>query len=472
MDNDAGRKHEPLPLKDWLWRLDRIQEELGRLLPERDLYVLLSLSSKPDAGRGVTEFRTFHFGRVIDGKKYLFPVVYIEPEFETWWLDFHNPGFEPFIIRCGNGLDCWSLEDRMPDGYLRRGEDCPKGVLRARWSIWYYTKTQETPDRERLYAAFGRYCEIEGAILEACAVAPAVVYERLGGRDPSALCCWPTTLFYMALCRSHPLLTCWIDRAGWGGAKKDLDGSWAFANANDYLIELTPDIRTATEYGLDVLRNLAKVEEDSTSRKTGSEGERRIEEGPYVFKNKGATWQIIYEGHETTVKDSKGIRYIHYLVKNPNRAIECLDIEQACSGTPDREKERMTAAEAMDSGLSSDTFDPRELDKHEVDDLEKVKDTLQRKIERADDPRRKAEYQEQFDALDTYLAKRLNIHGEGRPTGDFECARKRVSNRINDAKRRLMKYSEHIGTHIGDAVKASETTFVYKPDRQIDWTLE
>jgi hypothetical protein len=191
----------------------------------------------------------------------------------------------------------------------------------------------------------------------------------------------------------------------------------------------------------------------------------------YVFKNEGATWRIIYGEHETTVKDCKGVRYIHYLVRNKNQPIECLDIERVCA---EKTPEGLVAAQtedAQDAGLNLSTYDLKQLDDWDVKDIEKAIANLKAKLEDTDDPARKAELERQCFTLRGYLDKNLNIHGEGRPVGPREKSRDRVQKAINGAKNRIGKCNEQIGEHFRSAVKADGSAFIYKPDRELTWIL-
>lgn len=193
----------------------------------------------------------------------------------------------------------------------------------------------------------------------------------------------------------------------------------------------------------------------------------------YVFRCKGAIWEIVYEGHETTLKDSKGVKYIHHLMKNANEAIKCLDIEKAFSGKPDRDIKRVTKDEATDEGIDGGSDNLPQFDRFEVEDLEKARDAARLKAEQSADPTRKMECAEQAQALDAHLKKNVNIRGEGRPVGELEKARQRVQKAVNTAKRKIRAQNQHIGEHFASAVKATErTAYVYGPDREITWVFE
>jgi len=202
----------------------------------------------------------------------------------------------------------------------------------------------------------------------------------------------------------------------------------------------------------------------------GAETER--ETSQYVFKQEGATWRIIYEGHATTVNDSKGVKCIHYLMRNANKAIECLDLDNACSGKPDRDIRGIGKNEAKDKGIDGGSDNLPQFDKFEVKDLEKARDAARLKAEKTDDPQLSIRYAEEAQQLDAHLKKRVNVHGEGRPTGELEQARSRVQKAINGAKRAIDNADHHIGTHFKGAVKADGTAYIYKPDRELTWILE
>jgi hypothetical protein len=96
---------------------------------------------------------------------------------------------------------------------------------------------------------------------------------------------------------------------------------------------------------------------------------------------------------------------------------------------------------------------------------------LKAKIEGEDDPSLRIGYQEDLEAVKEYLKKNVTVYGQARRTGELEKARRRVGNRINDAKRKLAEGDECIGAHFQGAVKADGTAFVYRPDRDIAWIL-
>jgi len=191
----------------------------------------------------------------------------------------------------------------------------------------------------------------------------------------------------------------------------------------------------------------------------------------FVFKNEGATWRIIYAEHETTVKDSLGMKYIRYLLEHPNTRIECRDIERACSVESPEGGRRLDSAEAIEADLHTNGYDLKKLDNWDAKDIKSALNKLKADIEDTDNPTRKAELQKDADHLADYLRKSLNRHGQPRSVDEREQARSRVQKAINAAKKAIKRADEHIGDHF-EAVKGDGAAYMYKPSSEIPWTLE
>jgi hypothetical protein len=120
---------------------------------------------------------------------------------------------------------------------------------------------------------FGKLVDIEAGILESLALAPQVVLDNVG--DLSHLESWPIALFYMALKRFHPLLNANGDYL--------LDPKTGIAsNRYDKIIMLCPDLRTATSYALDALKQIAeespaRAAEQKVQKKVGKSVKKRAD---------------------------------------------------------------------------------------------------------------------------------------------------------------------------------------------------
>ncbi len=205
------------------------------------------------------------------------------------------------------------------------------------------------------------------------------------------------------------------------------------------------------------------------------QGDKRADEGEqahrYVFKNEGATWRIIYEGSETTVKGSKGMRYIQYLIEYPNTATECRDIECACSTESPESGKRLDSGEAIEADLHTNGYHLKQLDSWDAKDIESSLNKLKADIEDTDDPARKATLKEKAGHLAEYLRKNLNKHGQPRSVDERELARGRVQKAVNKAKKAIKSADKNIGSHF-EAVRGEGTAYIYKPSSEIPWTFE
>ncbi|HAU37671.1 MAG TPA: hypothetical protein DCX07_08135 [Phycisphaerales bacterium] len=241
----------PQELKDWIWRLDRIQQEMELLIPSGNLHVLFTLKVDFHAS-STKEMETFPFGRALSMADW--PAAkYTEPDTGALWFDLGR-GVVPFVMRWD--YDDWSIHEAMPKGFYPKGRDGAFLCDTLAWCRWYYLKGDdctEPTDRERIA---GRVVELEEAILEACDLAPHDVLRKVG--NLSALGCWPTSLFYLAMKRLHPLIQAFGTHIPNHPIKHNPDKDSSFVALNDRCIMLSPDFRAATCHAFDLFRHAAQ----------------------------------------------------------------------------------------------------------------------------------------------------------------------------------------------------------------------
>lgn len=190
------------------------------------------------------------------------------------------------------------------------------------------------------------------------------------------------------------------------------------------------------------------------------------------FRRKGAIWEICLDGQETTIKDSKGIQYIRYLLAHRKVLKEALEIERACNNKTRSNRPQADESMSFEDGLHVGEMDLSELDKRNfsLTTVRAQKTVWEGQLEQETDPSEQANLREKIEQVAKYISSYKDIHGKTRPTGPLESARKRVSNNINRAKICLLKVNEDIGRHFGAFVKPCGTAFVYETDREIDWS--
>ena len=165
------------------------------------------------------------------------------------------------------------------------------------------------------------------------------------------------------------------------------------------------------------------------------------------------------------------MRYIEFLLTNPGKETECLEIERACN---QKERDARTADEtvAIDDSMHTHERDLNQMDEKEilknVDIARGVITDSERKLDETTDPSEQAHLRGEIEKARKYIAENVNMVGKVRPSGPVEAARKRVSAAISTAKKNIAKEDASIGQHF-TFIKARGTAFVYEPDRECNW---
>jgi tetratricopeptide (TPR) repeat protein len=185
----------------------------------------------------------------------------------------------------------------------------------------------------------------------------------------------------------------------------------------------------------------------------GSTRSRRSTEGGGArFMREGDYWSIAYEGLMVSIKDSKGIRYIHDLLSNPARELHVAEL----------------AGTSIDAGDAGEILDARAKAeyRHRIEELrEEAEEALG-----WGDRERASRAEEEIDLIATELASAFGLGGRDRRGGDIERARKAVTNRIRDGLARIEEVHPGLGRHLANAIRTG-TFCSYSPDRDVPWML-
>lgn len=264
---------------DWLWRLDCIEGELAKLLPDKNLYVAFSVRTDFN---NACDPSTFPYGHSPASVNVSAP-KYTDPETGALWFDLGRFFTGPIIV-CAEDESRWSLHHQMPEGFAAQSLGEPFASKNLEWCTWYYFKATAAMSGKEREDISRQLATIEDAILELCANAPDVVHSEIETGDFPWLQSWPTALFYLAMARTHPLLQVMIldpssspmHRMNPVGLdvsegkysnrvyvhepiKMDVADNSAeiWFGQNDYVVRLSVDLRTATEHAFVVLRKMA-----------------------------------------------------------------------------------------------------------------------------------------------------------------------------------------------------------------------
>ncbi len=181
-----------------------------------------------------------------------------------------------------------------------------------------------------------------------------------------------------------------------------------------------------------------------------------------TLRCEGPMWTVGLGGHQTRVKDLKGLRYLHRLVAEPGREFHVLDIVAVESGT-------LRATGANEAGLPAlddaarDAYRRRLLDiDDDIDDATRLNDLG--RLEKGEADRH---------YLINELTRAVGLGGRSRTTGDSsERARTAVARTLRYALDELGREHPPLADHLRASVRTG-TYCSYQPDRlaTITWSL-
>lgn len=184
--------------------------------------------------------------------------------------------------------------------------------------------------------------------------------------------------------------------------------------------------------------------------------------GRSVFRKQGEFWTTEYEGHQFQLRDSKGLRYLAHLLRNPDREIHALELVAAIEWGP-RETPNLDAGELRPGSESAGEMldaEAKAAYRRRIEDLQD--DVVE--AERFNDPERAARAREEIDALVEQLAASVGLGGRDRPAAsNAERARISISKAVKKAIERIEAQSPPLGRHLRATVRTG-TFCEYRPD--------
>ncbi|MDP9067116.1 MAG: AAA family ATPase [Actinomycetota bacterium] len=210
----------------------------------------------------------------------------------------------------------------------------------------------------------------------------------------------------------------------------------------------------------------AKVGEASAGTAPAAQSEDR-------FEREGDFWTVTYHGTTSRLKDSKGLRFLAHLLRNPGAEIHVLDLVAQVEGQQ-RDAATVDRAVPLDSdglGDAGDVLDPAAKAAYK-----RRLDELQEEIEEAEafnDPARAERLQDEKDALIQQLAGAVGLGGRDRKAASVaERARVSVTKTIKDALKKIAENDQALGAHLGSTIRTG-TYCSYTPDPRVPaiWQL-
>ncbi len=258
------------------------------------------------------------------------------------------------------------------------------------------------------------------------------------------------------------------------------------------LPDLLEDIKADALFGLKV--------------KEGVENSTLIHELPQketndAFIRNGNVWTISYEGNTLNLVDSKGLKYIHYLLSNPKKEIDALMLQREIDKIqPSKYKNRsegtfieeelkisrigntktktakirkkdeldysIKQSEIQAEAKSKQIYEERENLLKELNDLEDIKDIKEEEGHLDETIVEKIAVTK--DEI-TRLTKILANYGKGE-IADIEKARSAVKNTINNSLGKIKESHSSLWEHLDSSIKR-RSFCSYTPAKHISWVL-
>ena len=174
-----------------------------------------------------------------------------------------------------------------------------------------------------------------------------------------------------------------------------------------------------------------------------------------AFRREGEFWTLAFGGEVIRLKDSRGLGYLHTLLREPGREFHVLDL-----ASPGSEVRDGDVGGVLDERAKA-SYKQRLADLAE--DLDEA--------EAFSDPERAARAHEEIDALTDQLTAAAGLGGRARSTGSTaERARVAVRNAIASAVKTIERHHPGLAAHLRNSIKTG-TFCMYAPESPVSWTL-
>ena len=212
---------------------------------------------------------------------------------------------------------------------------------------------------------------------------------------------------------------------------------------------------------------LGMIELAGRLTKLGQEGPSeapRAAPRPSVLRREGEYWSVAFDGDAFRLRDSKGLRYLAFLLARPGQEVLALDL--AAGGGPG-------PGPAAEDDLSGEVGDVV-IDRRARDAYRRRLDDLRETVEEAEsfgDAERASRAREEIGFLARELAAGVGLGGRPRPAvSPSERARQSVTKAIKGALSRIAEQSPRLGAHLMTTVRTG-TFCSYTPDPRspISW---
>jgi class 3 adenylate cyclase/tetratricopeptide (TPR) repeat protein len=191
-----------------------------------------------------------------------------------------------------------------------------------------------------------------------------------------------------------------------------------------------------------------------------------------TMTRQGDYWTIVFEGHTTRLRSSKGLEHLAVLLARPGEELHVLELAAAtgaahtpspAANTPELRRERGDAGELLDARAKT-------AYRERITELEGEAE----EAEGFNDPERAVKARAELDSLTRELARAVGLGGRDRRAASAsERARVRITLALRTAAKRIEKADPGLARHLHDALRTGNYCS-YRPDRRaaIPWRVD
>ncbi len=190
----------------------------------------------------------------------------------------------------------------------------------------------------------------------------------------------------------------------------------------------------------------------------------------FLFLHQNDYWIIRYHGRTALLKSTRGLHCLAVLLHDPGREFHVRDLlsRPMNASTP-------AAATALDGRARREPHAGIPiLDEHAKAEYQRRLNELRQELneaERFKDPQRKAQAQNEVQAIADYLASAVGLGGRDRKTSsDAERARSAVTKCVKNAMQKISDAIPSLGYHLAARIKTGYfCSYTPHPDRPAAW---
>jgi tetratricopeptide (TPR) repeat protein len=216
----------------------------------------------------------------------------------------------------------------------------------------------------------------------------------------------------------------------------------------------------------------AREELDAAGR-PATAGDRVSSSAGNTMTRQGDYWTIVFEGHTTRLRNSKGLEHLAVLLARPGQELHVLELAGA-SGAARTQSPLAPNA----TGLHRDTGDAGALLDTQAKAAYRQRITeLEGEVDEAEgfnDPERAMKPRSELDSLTRELARAVGLGGrDRRAASSSERARVRITLALRAAAKRIEKTDSNLAQHLHDTLRTGNYCS-YRPDRRtsIPWRVD